>query len=66
MEDEVQDVAEEAIDKGAEAAKHAVKFIPLFVNVGTGMVALTAAIASGNLAFGKFRAAYDAVKESRA
>lgn len=62
--DDVVEVADEAIEKGAEAAKGMAKFIPLFINVSGGMVALTASIAAGSMALGKFRAAYEASRKS--
>jgi hypothetical protein len=63
MSEDMEAVADEAIDKGAKAAKHMTKFIPLVNDVGGGLIALTAAIIATNLAFGKFRSAWMVAKK---
>jgi len=61
-EQDVKDVADEAIDKGADVAHQAARFLPLLRDVSGGMIALTAAVVAGNMALGKFRAAYETSK----
>lgn len=56
---DVQEVADQAIERGAEAAKGLTRFLPLATNMGGGMIALTVAVFAGSMAVGKFRGAYE-------